>query len=155
MPGYCQNLPRPFCPMLSSILWLRPRLGSHFCFYLLSLLASLVVFSSFLARFGANFLLFFKAQATEKAQISSRPSSKSRFSLYSRRVPRWDSLGGVLGLSWGPLGHFLRLSWGLLGTSWGHLGDFLKASWRFPGGLLGLLVVPLGSFLGTSCLLAP
>ena len=104
-----------------------------------SLLASLVLFSSFLARFGANFLPFWKAQTTEKARISSRGSSKSRFSLYSRRVPRWDALGGVLGLSWGPLGHFLRLSWGLLGASQGHLGDFLAASWRFPGGLLGLL----------------
>ena len=101
-----------------------------------SLLASLVLFSSFLARFGANFLPFWKAQTTEKPRISSRGSSKSRFSLYSRRVPRWDYLGAVLGLSWGPLGHFLRLSWGLLGASWGH---FLAPSWRFPGGLLGLL----------------
>jgi hypothetical protein len=143
-PQQDQNVPRPFCRLLWSILWLRPRLGTHFCFYLLSLGVSCAIFFFFLARFGANFLPFWKAQTTEKPRISSRGSSKSRFSLYSRRVPRWDSLGGVLGLSWGPLGHFLRLSWGLLVASREHLGDFLAASWRFPGGLLGLL----GGILG-------
>ena len=121
-----------------------------------SLLAPFLLFSLLLNRFGANFLPFWNAQTTEKPRISLRGSSKSRFSLYSRRVPRWASLGGCLaslgglsatfcvslGASWDPLGGILGTSWGLpgafLGVSWGFLGEFcvqgppkslLGASW--------------------------
>ena len=62
----------------------------------------------------------------------------------------WARLRGVLGPSWGVLGHlgvssdvlvFLK---GVLGTSWGRLEGILEASW----GRLGMLGGRLGSIMG-------
>ena len=40
-----------------------------------------------------------------------------------------EASGTLLGLSSGPLGTLLGLSWALLGPSWGPLGPLLGLSW--------------------------
>ena len=62
-----------------------------------------------------NFQIF-TTRNPQNLTFSLRGSSFLRF----RRFPFKYPLRG-------PLGHFLRPSWGLMGASWGHLG----ACWRF------------------------
>ena len=124
-----------------------------------SLVVSLVRFSSFLARFWADFLLL-------------RPSKKHEF-LRDRRQNhafRCIRVGCRVGPLWGLVWALLTASWahfafllGLLGAAWGPLGDFLGASWALLGGLLVLFhgFLSLGAswgppedLLGTSLLKA-
>ena len=176
---------RPFCRLLSSILWLRPRLGTHFCFYLLSLGVSCAIFfllGTFWGQFSAilegpdhrkttNFLervvkiTLFVVFASGAALGLSWGGS---WPLLGASGPLLASLlgppGGLLGASWGLLGAFLAVSWRSPGASWRNLGSkgLPGASQRPPGAsgtpsgvLLGASRGPLATFLETSCLLAP
>ena len=62
-----------------------------------------------------------------------------------------DLSWGPLGVSCGPLSHFLRPFWGLLGISWGLLGDLLGASWALLGVPWAILdgIVALGASWGS------
>lgn len=131
-------MPTLFWRMLSSILWLRPRLGTHFCFNLVSLGAFSALFSPLRSLWGQFSAILERPDHRKTTNFIERVVKITLFVVFASGAALGLSWG-LLGLSWGALGHILRLSWGLLGPSWGHLGDFLGASWRFPGCLLGLL----------------
>ena len=184
-PQQRQNVAQPFWRMLSSILWLRSRLGT-----LLSALSwrLLCYFLPSWHVLGPIFCHFGRPRPPKNHEFPRDGHQNHAFRCIRvgcRVGPllgvAWPLLGGsrphfasllgppgtLLGASWGLLGGFLALSWGSPGASWGNFVSkgHLKASWGPPGAsgkrperLLGVswgLPGDLRSFLETSCFLAP
>ena len=114
-----QSLPCPSWRLVGCPLWLQPRLGTHFCSYLLSH----GIFSALFCPLGVlliNFCVILEVPGQSKTTISFEKVVKIIFLLYSLRVLRSTSLSNI---SFGPLG----LSWGLIDL-------IFRPFWSFFGG---------------------